>query len=394
MRGASRAELGLLRPCADALFSSVRRSIRGERLDRHEVRNGVSFLLRRWQAKGSVSRIRSLVALISDPALLLAIPAFGAALGHSMSADVLCGMYEALKENGFYGEDELPVVDCDVVSSLGTGGKEIPTVNVSTASAIIAASCGVRIVRSGTRGFFTASGSADFASAAAIPLIHVASRVRTMLEQVGFALLDGHAFSPGLESAARPMTKLRGESRVLAATLALPLRHAITLMMPCTAIRVFRGIALPITSIVAEALMMHRSARSGCVVFARDSDGRLFDELSNFGPSEVTEFANNAIRRFTLWPRDAGLELRDVSEIEISERSRRQEIAMEVLNGVRKRGDAVAELLALNAGALLYSAGHVKSIADGVDEALGAIESGRPYRLVERYRACFAAACT
>src|SRR5207248_291556 len=98
----------------------------------------------------------------------------------------------------------------------------------------------------------------------------------------------------------------------------------------------------------------------------QDAYGRAFDEMSNFGPNEISEFDTTGIRTYKLWPQDVGLCVRDVKEIEITDPQVGYRITMEVFQGRRADGDPIFELLALNAGALLYSGGIVASLTEGV----------------------------
>jgi len=51
--------------------------------------------------------------------------------------------------------------DHTVLDIVGTGGDALNTVNISTGSAILAASCGVKIAKHGNRSMSSLTGSAD-----------------------------------------------------------------------------------------------------------------------------------------------------------------------------------------------------------------------------------------
>lgn len=72
------------------------------------------------------------------------------------SVDDLAGMARAAQEFA------TPVpLGGDVLDTCGTGGDGLNTFNVSTASAIVAAACGVRVAKHGNRSASSACGSAD-----------------------------------------------------------------------------------------------------------------------------------------------------------------------------------------------------------------------------------------
>src|SRR4051812_21697681 len=75
------------------------------------------------------------------------------------SAEELIGAATVMRE-------KVVPVDCDasagiVLDTCGTGGDVKGTFNISTAAAIIAAACGVKVVKHGNRSASSKSGSAD-----------------------------------------------------------------------------------------------------------------------------------------------------------------------------------------------------------------------------------------
>jgi len=306
-------------------------------------------------------------------------------IGTHMTPEVLCGLYDSIKEHGLYREDDSPHKVPRAVSGIGTGGKQIKTINVSTASAIIAASAGGMVLRSGTRGFFSSSGASDFLKAHNIPKITDLALVETMINETGLAFIEGEAFSP-LSQYVKPLTRVRSHTLDLVRTLSHPFRLAIALLRPVGSEYAHRGITLPVTREVAEALRLYRGFKRGLVVFGQDSDGHSFDEFSNVGPNQVSYFDTDGVKTFTLWPQDISLPLRHTEEIEIHDKEYGYSVAMEVFRGKRTRGDPFAELLAFNAGSVLYAGDFVRDISEGVEKSLAAIEGGKPYLLTQRYR--------
>ena len=76
---------------------------------------------------------------------------------------------------------EVPGPSLDIV---GTGGDRAHTVNISTMSAVVAAGCGVRIVKHGNRAASSASGSADVLEALGVDLSLPPGRVGAWLNVV------------------------------------------------------------------------------------------------------------------------------------------------------------------------------------------------------------------
>lgn len=367
-----------------ALISAIHKATHGQQIERTEIRDALNYL---WDNSPKGIKFRGLgflIQLIRDPALLLSIPAFAMVMGTNMTPEMLCGFYDSIKDHGLYREDDSPYRVPRAVSGTGTGGKQIKTINVSTASAIIAASAGGMVVRSGTRGFFSSSGASDLLKALNIPRIADLSLVQPMIDEIGLAFIEGEAFSP-LSQYVKPLMQGKSHTLELVKTLSHPFRLAIALLKPVGCEYAYRGISLPATRVVAETLRRYRGFKRGLVVFGQDAEGNGFDELSNIGPNEVSVFDTNSVTTFTLWPMEVGLSLRQIKDIEILDKKQGYTIVIEVFQGKRVKGDPCAELLALNAGGILYAGNFATSIRDGMEKSMAAIEAGMPYQLIERY---------
>lgn len=365
-----------------ALISAIHKATHGEQVRRSEIRDSLNYL---WTPQGlRLSGFGFLRQFIRDPALPLSASALAMVIGTNMTPEVLCGLYDSIKDHGLYREDDSPHKVPRAVSGTGTGGKQIKTINVSTASAIVAASAGGMVLRSGTRSFFSSSGASDFLKAHNIPRITDLALVQPMIDETGLAFIEGEAFSP-FSQYVKPLMRVQSHTLDLVKTLSHPYRLAIALLRPVGCEYAYRGISLPVTRTVAEALRLYRSFKRGLVVFGQDIDGYSFDELSNIGPNEVSQFNTDGVKTFTLWPDDVGLPLRQTKDIEVQDKEYGYTIATEIFQGKRAKDDPFTELLALNAGGVLYAGDFATDIREGVEKSLAAIEAGKPYRLIKRY---------
>lgn len=368
------------------LISIMRKAMNHESIEREEIRQTLNYLWDKWPQGGKLSSIKMIAALVRSPGAVLSVPAFAVVLAHHMTPEVLCGLYDSYKDHSLFMEEDTSFKVPRVVSSTGTGGKEIQTVNVSTPSAIIAASSGGMVLRSGTRGFFNISGANDFLKINNIPIVTNLALVESIIDATGFTFIDGDSFNPNSRQIVNPVIRAGEDVQNLAKALSYPFRHAVTLLRPLSSEYAHRGVSLPITREVADALRLYRGFKRGVVVFGQDKDGRKFDEFSNVGPTEVSEFNTNEVRTFTIWPQDVGIPLRQTRDIEVYDRHQGYLIVLEVLQGKRTKGDPISELLALNAGSILYAGDFVNDLREGVEKALAAIAKGLPYNFIEKYR--------
>lgn len=371
-----------------ALMAVIQKAMYGQQVEGTEVHDALNYLWDSTPRGTNLGRLRLLTQLIRDPAALLSLPAFAMAINTSLTPGVLHGIYSSLKEHGMYKEDISPYEFPRAVSGTGTGGKQIRTINVSTVSAIVAASAGGMIVRSGTRGFFSSSGASNLLKALHIPRVTDLSLVVPLITETGLALIEGEAFS-SISKYVAPIMRTQSDTLIiLIKTLSHPFRLAITLLRPVGCEYAYRGISLPVTRVVAEALQL-RGFKRGLVVFGQDGSGGGFDELSNVGPNEVTDFSIDGAKTFTLWPGDVGLPLRRAEDILVNSKEEGYSIAMQVLRGERAEADPFVELIALNAGGVLYAGDFAQSIGDGVEKSMTAIKAGIPYQLTNRYCQCY-----
>jgi anthranilate phosphoribosyltransferase len=112
----------------------------------------------------------------------------------------------------------------------------------------------------------------------------------------------------------------------------------------------------------------------------RGEDG--LDELTTTGLSEVYEVANGEVRETSLDPTTLGLKRSKKEDLAGGDVGRNREIAEEILSGAE---GPHRDVVLLNAAAGLHVAGRVDAMADGVEAAANAIDSGDARRVLERW---------
>jgi len=101
------------------------------------------------------------------------------------------------------------------------------------------------------------------------------------------------------------------------------------------------------------------------------SDG--LDEITLSGTTHVAELKDGVILDYTLNPADFGLAQAPLSAIRAESADASRQFLVDVLAG--KPGPA-RDIVLLNAGAAIYTAGVAATLADGVLAAAAAIDSG------------------
>ena len=245
-----------------------------------------------------------------------------------------------------------------VIDTCGTGGTGSGAFNVSTAAAILAAACGVRAVKHGNRAASSKSGSADVLEALGVNLD---ADPRRCLDQSGVAFLYARNHHPAMRHVAAVRRSL-GVPTVF--NLLGPLTN------PAGVRRQLLGVARPEhTELMAETLRRLSSERAWIICAA---DGQ--DDLSCGTTTRVSELNDGEVTTWTFDP--AGLSLSGTAaDLRADSPAESAAIIRRVFDGDDEgpRRDAVL----LNAAAAVVVAGGAESVADALEVARAALDSGR-----------------
>ncbi len=246
-----------------------------------------------------------------------------------------------------------------VVDTCGTGGDGAGTFNISTAAAIVAAAAGTCVAKHGNRAVSSACGSADVLEALGVAIDLGAEDVGRCLDELGLGFLYAPRFHPAMRHAAAPRREIGVRTLF---NLLGPLAN------PAGATRQVVGVySLPVARLVAAALARLGTERALVV----HGDGGL-DELNPSGPNHVFAVEGGAVRPFLLEPEAAGIARRSLRLAGGSA----PENARHMVSLLAGEDEDLLAAVALNAGAAIFAAGQVPTIADGVEAARAAVHSG------------------
>lgn len=260
----------------------------------------------------------------------------------------------------------------DLIDTCGTGGDGSKTFNISTAAALVTAAAGVPVAKHGNRGITSRSGSADALAALGVSIEIDTARVEACLDELGICF----CFAPLLHSAMRHVSAVRKR-------LGTPTIFNILgpLANPASAPFQLLGVGRPaLRPLMADALRLLGIRRA---LVVHGSDG--LDEVTLGGTTHVTELAGGQLRPFEWHPSDFGLEPAGLDAMMVSGPAESAAIIRQVLEG---HGGPPRDIVVANAAAALWTAGRSASLADCVDQAKRAIDTGAARdllaRLVER----------
>ncbi len=272
-------------------------------------------------------------------------------------ADELIGAAEALRA----AARPFPSPSYLFADSCGTGGDFSGSINVSTAAGIVAAACGLPVVKHGNRSFTSRCGSADVLDALGARLDLDALESRDILDQTGFCFLLAPLYHPGIAHAGpvRHALKVRTIMNLLGPCLN-PARPKVQLLGVADP-KLLRPIAETLRALgVERALVVHGSG---------------LDEVALHGFTRAVSLSAGTFDEIEITPEQAGLDRMPVQSIAGGSPAENAQRLSALLSG---RGrDADTAVVALNAGALLMTAAVAASLREGVDMAFDAIRGGR-----------------
>ena len=248
-----------------------------------------------------------------------------------------------------------------LVDTCGTGGDASGTFNISTASAFVAAGAGARVAKHGNRSISSKSGSADVLEAAGVKLDISPGHVSLCLEQVGIGFMFAPAHHGAMKHAIGPRREMgiRTIFNVLG-----PLTNPAG--APNQVLGVFsKQLVKPMAQVLKKLGSQHVM-----VVHAKDG----LDEISINRKTYVAELLKGDIREYKIRPGDFGMERASLDTIRADSVEDSLRIINEVLDN---RPGPARDIVCLNAGAAIYTAGVAASLEQGVALASDSITSGK-----------------
>lgn len=239
-----------------------------------------------------------------------------------------------------------------VLDIVGTGGDGVDTVNISTGSAILAASCGVKIAKHGNRAVSSLTGSADVLEALGVKIDLAPGKISACIDEIGI----GFCFSPNFHPAMRALRRLRKELNV-------PTTFNILgpLLNPANPAHFLLGVYdEALMPSIAETLQLANTERSLVV------HGCGLDEISCVGPAKMIEVTKKSLTASTLDPAVHGLSYCDIADLRGGDANTNAQLLLNTFAGKRS---AIADTLILNAAVALFLYGLYPSIADAIPHA-------------------------
>jgi anthranilate phosphoribosyltransferase len=253
------------------------------------------------------------------------------------------------------------------VDVVGTGGDGSGSLNLSTGSALLAAACGVPVVKHGNRSISSRSGSADVLTSLGLPVPLDETAAARCLARVGFTFL----FAPHYHPAMKNIGPVRA---------ALGVRTVFNILGPLVnpaepPYHVIGAYSEPIAAIMAQTLAGMPMTRAFVIHGAAG-----WDEATPVGTFACYDVRPGRVTRTTRDPRDYGIATCEIADLAGGDAALNATRLTAALGGGDTRGHRDA--LVLGAALALEVTGTVPDAAAGVARARRAIEDGSGARLL------------
>ena len=249
-----------------------------------------------------------------------------------------------------------------LVDTCGTGGSGSKLFNISTAAAFVASAAGAIVAKHGNRKMTSFCGSADLLEAAGVKLDLTPNQISKCIEEVGI----GFMFAPAHHAAMRFAGPVRQE---------LGIRTMMNVLGPMTnpagAKRQVIGVFSPDWQLrIAEVLQILGSEHAMVVHSAG------LDEIRLDQPTQVVELKKNQITQYSVDPRDFGINMAEAKELAGLSANSVDESLNLVRESLTNSSSKAGEIVAINAGAAIYTSGIVDDFGAAISRAQEVIESG------------------
>ena len=304
---------------------------------------------------------------------------FNAIMQGELNNEQIAAMLIALKVRGATIEElsgavsaslnnakSFPRPDYPFADIVGTGGDGQNTINISTASAIVAASMGAKVAKHGNRSVSSKSGASDVLTALGVNVNVTPEQARQALDDIGVCFLFAQQYHCGFKHVApvRAALKTRTLFNILGPLInpAHPTYHLLGVYDP-ELVKTYAETAVALGH--QHTFVVH---------------GAGLDEVAVHGETQVAEIKNGKIDYFTLTPENFGLKTQSLESLRGGEPQENAQYLTALLQGKGKAEHANA--VAANVALLLKLFGH-DDLKQNVQNVLTHLASGKAFETLQ-----------
>ena len=279
------------------------------------------------------------------------------------TVDEISGAVTALQQ----AAEPFPTPDYSFADIVGTGGDGANTINISTTSAIVGASLGLKIAKHGNRSVSSKTGASDLLTTLGVDISMSPESARKALDEIGLCFIFAQKYHLGFKHAVpvRQALKTRTIFNILG-----------PLINPAKPKRQLLGVYSPeLIDIYAKTVAQLGHEHTIIV------HGSGLDEVAIHGATEVAEVRNGEIERYTLTPQDFGFQVKPLETLRGGEPTENAQMITALLQGKGKAEHNQA--VAMNTALLLKLFGQ-EDIKQNAQRVLDVIAQGKPFETLQK----------
>ncbi|MEO0384039.1 MAG: anthranilate phosphoribosyltransferase [Pseudomonadota bacterium] len=256
----------------------------------------------------------------------------------------------------------------EAMDIVGTGGDGKGSYNVSTATALTVAACGVSVAKHGNRAVSSQSGAADVLKELGVNIDIGPDQIAACIEKVGI----GFMFAPMHHSAMKHVGPTRAElGQRTIFNLIGPLSN------PAGAKRQLIGVYDERWLVPIAETLKALGSETAWVVYGIDG----MDEITTTGITHLAKLEEGEVSLAAIDPRDHGVDLVDERELVGGDAAHNAQALRNVLAGEQ---GAYTDIVLMNAAAALCVAGAATTLDKGIIKARDALSSGKAMTTLDK----------
>ena len=257
------------------------------------------------------------------------------------------------------------------IDTCGTGGDGQNSLNISTASAIVLASMGIKVAKHGNRAVSSNCGSADVLQALKININLSPEEVEKSIEKVNFAFM----FAPNYHQAMKHVANARKKiARKTIFNLIGPLSN------PAQVKRQVVGVFNKKWMIPFAEALKENNVEKAFIVHGEDG----MDEISPFTKTRIVELSNGDIKSFIIDP--ANLNITNKNKKNLKGKNAEYN-AQKIIDIYKSKDDEFSDSVALNAAAGLIVSEKEKNFQNAYEYSKQHLRSGKVYEHLKKIQA-------
>lgn len=268
----------------------------------------------------------------------------------------IAGCAAAMRDNALKLETNM-----DVFELVGTGGDGANSFNISTTSAIIAASGGMKVAKHGNRAASSKCGTADCLEALGVNIDQSPQKCLELLEKANICFFFAQKYHTSMKyvGAIRKELGFRTVFNILG-----PLTNPASPKMQLLGVY-DEYLVKPLAEV-----LINLGVKRGMVVYGQDK----LDEISLSSETTICEFKDGWFKTYEIKPEDFGFTRCTKSDLLGGIPEENAQITLSILNGEKShKRNAVL----LNAGAALYIGGRAENLENGIKLAENLVDTGK-----------------